>query len=81
MRVLVAHGYTDLATPYLAARFLVGQLEPLAGARPIELQVYRGGHMMYLRPDSRAALWRDVRELYRADADAASQPSAAQPAP
>ena len=63
--VLIAHGYTDLVTPYGVSRYLIDQLAPIDTARPIELKVYRGGHMMYLRPASRRALTRDVRDFYR----------------
>ncbi len=62
--VLIVHGYTDLVTPYAVSRYLVDQLAPIATARPIELKVYRGGHMMYLRPASRHALEDDARAFY-----------------
>lgn len=62
--VLIAHGYTDLVTPYSISRYLVDQLAPIDAARPIELEVYRGGHMMYLRPGSRRALAQDARAFY-----------------
>jgi carboxypeptidase C (cathepsin A) len=64
LEVLVAHGYTDLVTPYLASRYLFGQLPPLAGAAPVTLRTYPGGHMMYTRPESRRALAADARALY-----------------
>jgi carboxypeptidase C (cathepsin A) len=62
--VLITHGYTDLVTPYSVSRYLIDQLAPIDKARPIELKVYRGGHMMYLRPTSRAALTQDARVFY-----------------
>jgi carboxypeptidase C (cathepsin A) len=62
--VLIVHGYTDLVTPYSISRFLIDQLAPIETARPIELRVYRGGHMMYLRPASRQALTHDARDFY-----------------
>ncbi len=62
--VLVAHGYTDLVTPYAGSRFLIDQLAPIDGARPVELKLYRGGHMMYLRPASRRALAEDAAKFY-----------------
>jgi carboxypeptidase C (cathepsin A) len=64
-RVLIVHGYTDLVTPYDASRFLVSQLRPIEGAVPVELRVYRGGHMMYMRSASRQQLATDARALYR----------------
>lgn len=71
MGVLIAHGYTDLVTPYFISTYLVGQLPPLAGAQPIGLRNYEGGHMMYTRPASRQTLSRDVRALYERAAAAA----------
>jgi carboxypeptidase C (cathepsin A) len=62
--VLIVHGYTDLVTPYAVSRYLVDQLPPIDKARPIEVKVYRGGHMMYLRPASRAALTKDAHAFY-----------------
>lgn len=65
MGVLITHGYTDLVTPYGVSQYLIDQLAPLEGARPVELKVYRGGHMMYLRPTSRRAITQDTRAFYR----------------
>jgi carboxypeptidase C (cathepsin A) len=80
MRILIAHGFTDLATPYLAARFLIDQLPPLPRAEPIRLSVYPGGHMMYLRPDSRHALARDAATLYTPSrAQSTAEPASAGP--
>jgi hypothetical protein len=42
----------------------VSQLAPLEGARPITIEDYEGGHMLYLRPDSRRALKEDVEAMY-----------------
>jgi carboxypeptidase C (cathepsin A) len=68
-KVLIANGRYDLVTPYLAARWLVGQLQiPPATRDAIRLRVYEGGHMMYLRPASRAALAQDAAQLYAAPA-------------
>ena len=64
-RVLIANGHYDLVTPYLASRWLVDQLElPAATRAGLRLHIYEGGHMMYLRPDSRSALAKDAAELY-----------------
>jgi carboxypeptidase C (cathepsin A) len=69
LKVFIAHGYTDLVTPYAVSVYLVNQLRPLEGAAPIDVRVYRGGHMMYLRPVSRADLSRDVHGLYQAQSE------------
>ena len=52
-------------TPYLASRWLVDQLSlPAAVRGRIRLRVYEGGHMMYMRPASRAALTADAAEIF-----------------
>jgi carboxypeptidase C (cathepsin A) len=66
LKVFIAHGYTDLVTPYTVSEFLIGQLAPIEKARPIDFRVYRGGHMMYMRPSSRKALTEDARTIYAA---------------
>jgi carboxypeptidase C (cathepsin A) len=68
-KVLIANGRYDLVTPYLSSRWLVGQLQvPPAIRDAIRLRVYEGGHMLYLRPASRAALAQDAARLYAAPA-------------
>ena len=64
LEVLIAAGYTDLITPYLAPAYLVDQLTPLEGATPIRVENYAGGHMLYLRPDSRRALKDDAEAMF-----------------
>jgi carboxypeptidase C (cathepsin A) len=64
LKILIAHGYTDLVTPYSMSRYLVAHLLPLEGSTPISIHIYRGGHMMYLRPASRGELANDARALY-----------------
>ena len=68
LRVLVAHGFTDLVTPYFANQLLLNQL-PRFDDR-LALAVYPGGHMFYFREDSRAAFRQDVFRLYRDALDA-----------
>src|SRR5262249_40589259 len=66
-RVLIANGRYDLVTPYFASRLLVAQLAiPPATRAGLRLRVYEGGHMMYMRPDSRWALTKDAAELFGA---------------
>jgi len=55
LRVVVAHGLTDLVTPYFATSLLLRQLPASLAARIAE-ETYPGGHMFYTRPASRAAL-------------------------
>jgi carboxypeptidase C (cathepsin A) len=68
LRVVVAHGMTDLVTPYFASRFLIDQLPKLGDTPRVVLKLYQGGHMMYLRAAGRARLHEDAVELYRATA-------------
>jgi carboxypeptidase C (cathepsin A) len=63
--VLVAHGLYDLVTPYFASAWLLDRMElPEDVKANASLQVYKGGHMLYMRPASREKLSRDVRALY-----------------
>ena len=64
-RLLIVNGRYDLVTPYLASRWLIDQLAlPEAVRATIRLRVYEGGHMMYMRPRSRAALAADAAEIF-----------------
>jgi carboxypeptidase C (cathepsin A) len=63
LRVMVVHGYSDLATPYFESRLILDQF-PDFGAERVTLRLYPGGHMFYGRDGSRAALRRDVLPLY-----------------
>lgn len=62
LRVMVASGYQDLATPYFATAYTIARmnLSPEARARLIS-QHYMGGHMMYHYPESRKKLGEDAR--------------------
>jgi carboxypeptidase C (cathepsin A) len=66
-KILIVNGRYDLVTPYLSSRWLVDQLEiPDATRSAIQLRVYDGGHMVYMRPASRSLLAHDAAELYGA---------------
>ena len=65
LRVIVAGGMTDLVAPYFMNAYVIDHL-PRAVHDRIVLKLYAGGHMMYLRPGSRAALQRDARALFPA---------------
>jgi carboxypeptidase C (cathepsin A) len=73
LRVLVAHGFTDLVTPYFASQLLLDQLPDLGPERRATLQVYGGGHMFYTRDSSRQTFRTDaerlIQEALRARAD------------
>jgi carboxypeptidase C (cathepsin A) len=61
-RLLVAHGYSDMVTPYGVTRYLLDQMPPNEDRAALKL--YRGGHMFYLDPQSRKAFAADARTVY-----------------
>jgi len=65
MKVFIANGYYDLATPYFATRYTVNHmsLDPsLIGN--IENGYYESGHMMYVHAKELAQLKADVEKFY-----------------
>ncbi|MBA3325585.1 MAG: peptidase S10 [Rhodobacteraceae bacterium] len=67
LRVLVAHGYTDLVTPYFASELILRQLADFGPGGRIALATYPGGHMFYTRDASRRAFRENALTLYAAD--------------
>ncbi|HXM56474.1 MAG TPA: peptidase S10, partial [Candidatus Dormibacteraeota bacterium] len=64
LRVLLASGYYDMATPFAAAEWTLDHmgLDPsLAGN--VRRTRYEAGHMMYVHPPSRAVLASELRAL------------------
>jgi carboxypeptidase C (cathepsin A) len=62
--LLVAHGYSDLVTPYGVSRYVIDHLPPsLAGDR-VSLKLYRGGHMFYTTASQREAFTQDAKAFY-----------------
>jgi len=61
LHVLVVSGLTDLLTPYFATKLLLDQLPEYGDASRVKLITLRGGHMAYLREDSRKILRDAVR--------------------
>jgi carboxypeptidase C (cathepsin A) len=62
-RALVAHGLTDIQTPYLGTALVLDQIPNYGPAGRLSLKVYPGGHMLYSRDDSRKAFRDDARKL------------------
>ena len=61
LRVFVANGYYDLATPYLATRYTLDHLELDESLRAnITTTYYEAGHMMYIHDPSLAQLRADL---------------------
>jgi carboxypeptidase C (cathepsin A) len=66
LKIAIAHGMTDLVTPYLTSRYVIDHLPPTLTRDRVTLNLYAGGHMMYLRADSRARLHADAAKFYPA---------------
>jgi carboxypeptidase C (cathepsin A) len=67
LRVHIASGYLDGATPYFAAQHAVAHLQLPAELRGnIEFKHYHAGHMMYVHEPSRLAQSADLAEFIRA---------------
>jgi len=64
--VLIAHGASDLVTPYYANKLILDQLPVYGSPERAKLSVYGGGHMFYSRDASRRELRSDAEALYRA---------------
>jgi carboxypeptidase C (cathepsin A) len=65
LKVLVAHGLFDLATPYFGTKMVLDQLPAFASPPRVKLAVYPGGHMFYSRDASRQALRSEVEALIK----------------
>ncbi len=61
LRVFVANGYYDLATPYLATRYTFDHMQLDKSLREnVSMKHYEAGHMMYIHEGSLAALKGDL---------------------
>ncbi len=63
-RLMIAHGYSDMVTPYAMTRYVLDHLPPGEAEERTQLRLYRGGHMFYLDPDSRKAFTADARTMF-----------------
>jgi carboxypeptidase C (cathepsin A) len=63
LKVLVAHGLFDLATPYYGSKILLDQLPPYATQDRVKLVVYPGGHMFYTRDASRQMMRAEAEKM------------------
>lgn len=66
LQVIVAHGFTDLVTPYFETKLLLDQLPTFGDPARVKLELFPGGHMFYSRDASRAALRDVVRGMIEA---------------
>jgi len=63
LRVFVAQGYYDFATPFFAAEYALSRTG--IPQDRVEFHYYDAGHMMYVRDEDRVKLSRDVRNFIR----------------
>jgi carboxypeptidase C (cathepsin A) len=64
-RLLVAHGYSDMVTPYAVSRYVLDHLPPTDDPSRAQLRLYRGGHMFYIDAESRRAFSADAKAFYQ----------------
>ncbi len=71
-RLLIAHGYSDMVTPFAMTRYILDHLPMSDQSDRAQLRLYRGGHMIYLDARSRKAFSSDVAAFF-ATADKATR--------
>ncbi len=65
MKVLIAHGYFDLETPFYSTERLVNHMKLSPELRSnLSTAYYGGGHMFYTWESSRAAFFARIKEFY-----------------
>ncbi len=64
-RLLVAHGRSDLVTPYGVNRYLLDQIRPAAAPERVQLKTFSGGHMFYFNDADRRAFTADAKVFYQ----------------
>ena len=77
MRVYVASGYFDLATPHAAGDYTLSHLglrAPLTDN--VQVSYFEAGHMMYIHPPSLARMADELRQFVRSDVNSSTSASA-----
>ncbi len=65
MKVFITHGIFDLVTPYFAAERITRLMKLTAEQKKqLILKLYTGGHMYYVRGESRKEFYRDMKSFY-----------------
>jgi carboxypeptidase C (cathepsin A) len=64
-RLMIAHGYSDMVTPYSVSRYVLDHLPPMGDPARAQLRLYRGGHMFYIDQDSRKTFTADAKTFYQ----------------
>ncbi len=63
LRVFVANGYYDLATPFFATEISLNHYD--IDSQRVDMHYYEAGHMMYIHHPSLQKLSEDLRNFYR----------------
>jgi carboxypeptidase C (cathepsin A) len=64
-RLMIAHGYSDMVTPYGVSRYMLDHLPPMGDPARAQLRLYRGGHMFYIDQESRKTFTADAKMFYQ----------------
>jgi carboxypeptidase C (cathepsin A) len=65
-RLVIAHGYTDLVTPYMASRYVLDHLPPFPQPERAQLKLYPGGHMFYVADEARKNFTAEMKAFFGA---------------
>jgi carboxypeptidase C (cathepsin A) len=65
LKLLVAHGLFDLATPYFGSKMVLDQLPDFTRSDRAKFVVYPGGHMFYSRDGARQALRGEAQTMMK----------------
>jgi carboxypeptidase C (cathepsin A) len=63
-RLVIAHGYADLVTPYLSSRYVIDHLPPVRQPERVQLRLYSGGHMFYVADEPRKSFSADMKAFF-----------------
>ena len=66
-KLMIAHGYSDMVTPYGMTRYVLDHLPQIGAPGRTRLNLYRGGHMFYIDPQSRKAFSADAAAYFRGE--------------
>jgi carboxypeptidase C (cathepsin A) len=66
MKLFVAEGYYDGATPYYASQYTLAHLsiDPVVAKSNVQVERYTAGHMMYIDEPSAKKLRSDLSRFY-----------------
>ena len=65
-RLVIAHGYADLVTPYMASRYVIEHLPPFTQSERVQLKLYSGGHMFYVADQARKNFSAEMKTFFSA---------------